>query len=323
MAYRRGSDNIIIEDGQATHTESLSSYYGFTEYNDLSQALLQKPGIAFICNPSSLHLSTALQCAEAGCHLFIEKPAATSDKGMDELLEKTIRRNLITMVGFQTRFHPCIQEVHGLIASQKYGRLISATFNWSTYLPAHHPYENFRGGYAARHDLGGGVTFCLSHELDLIQYFFGVPQSVYAVGGHLSDLEMDVDDTVAALFRYKDGSRSVPVQLHLSFAQGEERREATILMDHGVIFYNLITNEISVINHHQELLIHHAHPHLTRNKLFLEEARYFLECIKNRQQTQASLKEAGNSLLMCLAIHRSLQTKRPECIELPQELACQ
>ena len=42
------------------------------------------------------------------------------------------------------------------------------------------------------------------------------------------DLEIDVDDTIAALFQCGTEKRSFPVQLHLSFAQGQEKREFTI-----------------------------------------------------------------------------------------------
>ena len=61
----------------------------FESYDDLQEALGEAPDVAFICNPSSLHISTAIHSAKAGCHLFIEKPLATEINNL-ELLEELL-----------------------------------------------------------------------------------------------------------------------------------------------------------------------------------------------------------------------------------------
>ena len=45
-------------------------------HTDFKEALAQCYDAAVICNPTALHLEYALRAAEAGCHLYIEKPVS-------------------------------------------------------------------------------------------------------------------------------------------------------------------------------------------------------------------------------------------------------
>src|ERR1700735_4718320 len=57
-------------------------------YADLSEALGEvSPAFAVISNPTSLHVSTALECVQAGCDLLLEKPVSHTLAGLDELSE--------------------------------------------------------------------------------------------------------------------------------------------------------------------------------------------------------------------------------------------
>ena len=55
--------------------------YDIRVFARLDDALAERPDVAFICNPSSLHVPAALACVRAGCDLFIEKPLSD---GLDE-----------------------------------------------------------------------------------------------------------------------------------------------------------------------------------------------------------------------------------------------
>ena len=70
------------------------------------------------------------------------------------------------------------------------------------YLPGWHPYEDYRQSYAARRELGGGVVSTQIHELDYVHWLFGLPGRVFAVGGTLGSLDVDVEDTASALFEH-------------------------------------------------------------------------------------------------------------------------
>ena len=60
-------------------------------FHNLSEALKEKPKITFICNVTSKHILTAIECAKSGSHLFIEKPISNSFKNW-KILETLVKK---------------------------------------------------------------------------------------------------------------------------------------------------------------------------------------------------------------------------------------
>ena len=169
IAYRSTlSSNKIIINGNSKSCESLPDYYNLIEYTNFEDVLEQRPDVSFICNPSNLHLDAAIKLAGVGSNLFIEKPVATDLNNFSVLEDLVKEKMLITFIGYQSRFHPALIKIKSIIENKEFGDIISASFLWHNYLPDFHSYEDYSNSYAARSDLGGGVTFGLSHELDLI-----------------------------------------------------------------------------------------------------------------------------------------------------------
>ena len=83
--------------------------------------------------------------------------------------------------------------------------------DYAEYLPDWHPYEDYRTSYAARAELGGGVVLTQIHDYDLAWWLFG-PCHGRRNRRALSDLEIDVEDTVDA--RLEGGT--IPVRVRQS-----------------------------------------------------------------------------------------------------------
>lgn len=178
LAYRaRGLSHVIADGGATNPHESVSERLAITEYATLDEALARRPDIAFVCNPTRLHLAAAQRIAEADCHLFLEKPISDTLDGVDELARTVRDRGLITVVGCQLRFHPLLRRVHAVLREGALGGVTAARIACGEYLPGWHPYEDYRTTYAARRDLGGGVILTLIHELDYAYWLFGAPRS--------------------------------------------------------------------------------------------------------------------------------------------------
>jgi predicted dehydrogenase len=308
IAYRTSQLNTIINNGDVFLCDSLADYYGFVEYDCLESAIRNKPDFGIICNPSSLHLETALKLAKNGIHIFIEKPLAANNEHLNELIGTIQRNKIIDMIGFQSRFNSCIKDTKSILAGKEFGDIISAEFVWRTYLPDHHPYEDYRNGYAARKDLGGGVVFCLCHELDIIQHFFGVPATVYALRGAPSCLEMEVEDTISALFNYETSESYFPVSLSLSFSQGEEERQFSLLMQHALLKCDLHHGIVKVIEHQSKQVVKLEKAANNRDDLFVLEMKHFIESVTKNRKTAIPISEGKKSLMMALAIHKSLNS---------------
>ena len=294
----------VVKEGQEKRVADIGRHYGMTTITSLAAAKKIQPDMVFVTNPSSLHISSALDFAALGSDLFIEKPLGHTLAGLNKLERMVRRKKLITMVGFQTRFNPVIERVKDLIEKKK-DKIISAAFEWNTFLPVHHRYENYSKGYAARKDLGGGVVLGLIHEIDLLYYLLGFPKKTFAVGGKLSDLKMNVEDTVAATLMYNRKGKVLPVTLRLSYAQTKEIRTFQFQCTDSTLFVDSMVNSYAMYGKEGELIEEKTDP-TTRNELFEAEILHFFDCVKRRKETKISIFEARKSLEMALAIKKQI-----------------
>jgi predicted dehydrogenase len=297
---------MLIKDGKREHCSSLQQYYNFRQFSRLSDALGEHPDMVFITNPSSKHLKVALESAQYGCNLFIEKPLSHNLDGIDLLKKKVESKKLTTMVGYQTRFHPCYKLVKNILSENKYGGIVSAGFEWGTYLPYHHPYEDYRQSYAAKRKLGGGVVLGLIHEIDIICSFWGQPEELSAMGGKFSALEMDAEDTVSAHMTFKDGNRKFPVSLFLSYAQTKEIRKFKIQLDRATVFCDLLENTIDVFDEKGQSVKRKSYPRLKKNDLFLEEIDEFISAVREKRKPLVSLDDGIESLNLAIKIKEAI-----------------
>lgn len=304
-ALRASHHTDYIQDGTAKSGVLLHELYQFSTVTDLDLALRDKPDIVFITNPTSLHMQVALKAAARGCHLFIEKPLSHSDDDVDELARLVAAKGLVAMVGFQSRYHPIVKDIKQRIEDPAFGNVISAHLEWGTFMPNHHPYEDYRVGYAANQSLGGGVTLGLSHDIDLMHHFFGFPQQVFALGGKLSRLEMDTDDTLTALLGYARPHGVVPVSLCLSYAQTKELRRYRIQFDRCTLLGDMVANDLQLFGSSGTLIDRKSYPDLDRNDLFIEELRDFLQAVERRGQPTISFQSILESHRLVMWIKKT------------------
>jgi predicted dehydrogenase len=310
-ALRQGKSKRVLQDGKAFEVaDDLEDYYGIKRCNNWSELIQERVDMAFICNPSIYHGELAVKLAELGCHLFIEKPMAINYSESLALIEIVKAKKLITQIGFQTRFNPMIEELYKLINSDNLGQVLSASFVWQTYLPNHHPWEDYSKGYAARKDLGGGVVNCLSHEFDLMLHLFGMPNSVYTLEGGSANLKMNVEETVNCLFQFKEANFST--LMSLSFAKKNEHRMMDFIFSKGSINCDLANNSLE-ISYNDELTVVKKMG-IERNDLFKKELIDFLSAVKNNHDTKINVTEGIKSVKVIDAVHRSLKSKSIEYI---------
>ena len=271
-AYRKKNKNLVIQDVKIKKKTNLQKYYKLKIINNLKKALKIKPNITFICNPSIFHYRDATLFAKQGSHVFIEKPLYASDTEAKKLIKILDRKKLVSMIGYQLRFHPVIKIVKKIISKKKYGNIISANFNNLTYLPSHHPYEDYSLGYAARKKLGGGAISSLIHEIDLIAFFFGFPTKVYGYKILSKILKLNVDDNVSAILSYNNKNR-FKVTLNLSFTHVAEERGFKILFKKSILFVDLIKNKLAVYCNFTGKIIMKKKFQFKRNKLFQDEIK--------------------------------------------------
>lgn len=314
-----GRSEKLQDDLSVEADRNLVADYDITVHTCLDAALRVRPVAVFICNPSSLHTAMALQAARAGAHVFIEKPVAHTLQGLDELLATVKEKQLVCYVGYNFRFHPALKRLKDLVAEGSLGRILGVHAEIGEYLPNWHRYEDYRAMYAARADLGGGVVLSQIHEMDLIYWLFGMPASVYSLGGKLSHLEVDVEDVATSLMQYDGPLGRFPIALHQDYLQRPPVRTFKIIGDEGVAEVNLAHNQFHVYDAQGQCTEHWDGTDFKRNNMFLAQMRHFLACIAGQERPQVNLWDGMQSLRLALAAKESLA--RQAVVPLRQESA--
>lgn len=313
-AYRvRKLDRVFDDKLNIVQGETLAETYSLKEYDNLDLALSNKPNIVFISNPNSMHMECALKAAKAGCDLFIEKPLSDSMEYIDELTEITKKQNLIVYVGYQMRLHPCVRKLKEIVKQKIIGDTLSVQCEIGELLTKMHMYEDYRGMNESQKKNGGGVVICQIHELDYLYWIFGMPESVYSVGGKCSDLEIDVEDNVSTVCMYREGERTFPVSIHQDFLQYPPTRMCKVVGTKGWIQIDILKNSYCIYKNDGSV-IQEQFDNYQRNEMFMEEAKLFLKYVKERKQNSLTIEEGVGSLKIALAIKESMG--REELIKL-------
>lgn len=306
IAYRKlRRKTVVTEDLQVEENVNVEEKFNLEVFEDLNEALAQKPEIAFICNPNNAHIPTAIEAARAGCHLFIEKPLSHSLEGVDELMQIVDEKQLIAFVAFQLRYHPGYQLLQEKLKSGVIGDLISVRAEVGEYLPGWHKYEDYREMYAARKDLGGGVVITQIHELDYLYGLFGRPEKIMACGGQLSDLEVDVEDSVDILMQFKYKTRILPVSVHMDYVQRPPSRYCRIIGTRGVLTLDFVQTVLMFVSSEgkkEEI----SFKDFNRNQMFIDELNHFFECMDTKKQPLTDLKAGKVSLEMAINIQKEI-----------------
>ncbi len=271
-------------------------------YSDLSAALAATtPTFAVIANPTAMHVRAAIACARRGCALLIEKPVSDRLDDLDALRRAVADAAVQVLVGFQFRFDPGLQRVRELLGSGAFGSPLHARVVWGENLPAMHPWEDWRLGYAARRDLGGGVHHSLCHPFDYLRMLFGEATSVTAKL-HAGPLRLDVAEAADVVIDYG----AVAAQVHLDFWSQPSTHRVEITCQTGSITWDYVAGALRTWSQDDGAWGSIAVPGVAdRNALFVAEARHFLDIVNRKVLPQCSLEDGIRAVEMCVAIERA------------------
>jgi len=273
---------------------------------DIQAALGHQPDAVIVANPTALHLDVAIPAAEQGCSIFIEKPLSHSLDQVEALQSAIARGGGRFFTAFQFRFHPGLGIIKQMIhqRSPSVGRVLSVRAHWGEYLPGWHPWEDFRKGYSARTDLGGGVVLTLCHPLDYLRWLLGDVRSLWAFTSNNSDLGLDVEDTAEIGLRFANG---VTGSVHLDYVQRPPVHRMEIIGTEGTIRWDNEKGAVWIYAGDGSLETHPLPPHYERNDLFLAEMEHFLEVVRGEAAPICSLDDGIWALKLALAVQESAQ----------------
>ena len=274
--------------------------------NSLAECLKENPDIGIIANETSLHIPIAIKLAEEGLDLFLEKPLSNSLKDVEKLRAIVKKNKLITQIGCNLRFHPCIKKIKSLIEQQKIGKIISAQVQCCSYLPDYHRWEDYRKSCAARKDLGGGVILTQIHEIDYMYWFFQEVENVISMSGKFSELDVTAEDYVSSLLKFKN---KIIGELHMDYFQRPNFRSCKIRGTKGEIYWNSDNNCVNIFNMNKKRWETKFDDGFSDNldtySSYIEELKHFLKCVKRRKETINDLEQGVTTLKIALAIKKA------------------
>lgn len=155
----------------------LAAEVGAQAYAD-PMALATDPQVDAISNtlPTHLHKDVTIAALNAGKSILLEKPMALSVEDCDAMIATANRFGRILMLAHVLRFWPEYVALVDLVHSGQLGSPLSATASRLSARPTW-------GDWFANPDWTGGAVLDLHiHDLDVLNWLFGTPKSVYARG---------------------------------------------------------------------------------------------------------------------------------------------
>lgn len=256
--------------------------------SSLDEVWKMRPQAAIISAPPHRHLELALEAAQQGVHLFIEKPVADRLEGIERLRELVRGAGLISMVGCNMRFHPGPAGVKALLQQSAIGAVFAARIQTGSYLPDWRPSTDYRHSYTASREQGGGAILDCIHELDLALWYFGPASVVAAVALPAEKLAIAVEGLAEVLLRH---SSNVVSSVHLNFMQRDYRRLCQIVGETGTIYWDFESPWTEIRSGAGTERRVERDANWSVNQMYVDELRHFVQCIERNEPTCCPLEQ--------------------------------
>ncbi|MGE9267624.1 MAG: Gfo/Idh/MocA family protein [Verrucomicrobiales bacterium] len=210
-------------------------------YEDVAEMLAESGCDAVsVIVPNKFHAPLAIQCLEAGKHVFCEKPPALNAAQVEEMIAAADKAGKKLMFNFNNRARPESVKMMEFIKDGTAGEINSAQAKWirRTGIPG------FGGWFTNKNFAGGGALIDLLHMIDLAMYFMGYPEPAQVLGQtfdtHIKDKNFkgpwgipdredgvtDVESAAHGFVTFKTGQ---VLSLQVSWAEMVKREEVSVV----------------------------------------------------------------------------------------------
>lgn len=218
----------------ADKREAFAKKYG-CRAADGYEAILKNAEIEAIVNttPNDAHLETTRQAAEAGKHVFLDKPIANSVSEGRQITEICRAAGVVLALGYQRRRESHFRWIKRQIEAGAFGRLVNAEANISRDRLGQIDLSSWR--YTAAGMPGGVMLQIGVHYADVLDYLIG---PIKAVSGRLAQLVLPGDnpDVASLMFEHENGALST---LNASYASASEYYLMNIYGKEATAYYDL------------------------------------------------------------------------------------
>jgi myo-inositol 2-dehydrogenase/D-chiro-inositol 1-dehydrogenase/scyllo-inositol 2-dehydrogenase (NAD+) len=309
---------VSVVDANLEAAKNLASLLGgISYYESLTNAIKKEDFDAvFITTPTFTHHPLTVEAAEAGKHIFCEKPMALTLKEADEMISVARRNNVKLQIGFMRRFDPEFRKAKSLIDEGVIGKpVLVKSVGRGPGLPP-------RWALDPRTGLGM-VAEVNSHDFDTLRWFMNDEfKMIYADAAALLRPDVaeefpDFHDIVAVIARFqKGGFGIIDGGCPVNYAY-DARVE--VLGTEGLIAIGEIQGTSLLICHKdQKIVTEPFHSWRDRFKeAYIAEAESFIKSIIEDREPEVTGEDGRKALEATLAAIKSIKDRKP--VELPIE----
>ncbi len=173
---------VSVFDPEPEACQRANHLFGVSVASSVDE-LVEKAQVVFVATPTRTHFEVASQAIKAGCHVFIEKPIATTVSEGKQIVELANAHNVRIGVGHTERFNPAVVWLKTRLQSES---VLSVNIERV-------------GPRPPRINDVGIVTDLAVHDLDLISYLTDSSlKTIRCVGNHTSGGHEDVAQIVVS-----------------------------------------------------------------------------------------------------------------------------
>jgi predicted dehydrogenase len=206
-----GARVVAAYDMYAPSAEKIAKMAGGDcKVYDSIEAMLANPevDVVSVCTPSGAHMEPAVQAAQAGKHVVVEKPMEITLPRCDAIIGACEKAGVRLCTIFPSRFGAANRALKKAIDDGRFGRLtLGDTYIkwWRT--QAYYDSGGWRGTWKL--DGGGALMNQAIHNVDLLQWLMGDVETIFAQTALLAHERIEVEDTAVAALRFKSGALGV------------------------------------------------------------------------------------------------------------------
>ena len=278
---------------------SSKDYSDYNIYYNVDE-LLEKEELDFavIVVPTYLHEELAVKVMKKGVHVFSEKPMAISVKAAENMLNTSKEMGVKLMIGQCVRYMNRYIKLKEIIDSGKYGKVVRAHFSRISGTPI----WSWTNWYLDEEKSGGAALDLHVHDVDMVNYLFGVPKSVTSFATN----KKTKHDSMLTRYEYDDV---------LVTATGEWGCPSVAYPFTSGFFVKLETATVEVRNGKLMLFTDAEETielEVESNNSYATEVIDFIDCIKNDKVSAINpAVDSFNTLRIAIAEKQSADLNKP------------
>ncbi|MSS71356.1 MAG: Gfo/Idh/MocA family oxidoreductase [Candidatus Latescibacteria bacterium] len=189
------------------------------EYDPDYRHMLRREDVeaVLIASPPFMHPEMAVAAAEAGVHVFSEKPMSPTLEGCDAMVAAAKQHGVKLGIGLVCRYHATHSKVREIALSGEIGKPVCMMVHrigggWGGVWVAH--------WRTKRAQSGGTLMEVNAHEIDFLRFVLGDVRRVYAAGGNYREKGIDYPDVTLVSMTFASGAVGSLHSSHVSAVGG-------------------------------------------------------------------------------------------------------